>query len=427
MNMRPFGLALLLASSLAHAGGMQIPFQNASSLGIAFANTPFLTNQASATFYNPAALTTLKHRQLQIGANTAIPSITYSGQYTVNGSGITQTVKQAQGGYIGMIPNFYLAAPINQKVTAGIGLSSSYGLGLSFKPNTGMQYALKDDEIINVDLTPALGIKLAPKLSWGVGLDFQYLENTNSLDIGTVFFGKQIKLGESKDVLQGYALGFHTGLLYKLNSQNQLALTFHSDSTYHLTGYSAFTSTNSPSINPSYTNQNFSSVWHLPWWISAGFNHQFNAKINSYLKLQYTGWKTLKQIIVKNTAGPLNITIPQVITPLNLSNSWTVVLGTSYQLNPKSLLQFGLAWDQGASDPTYRQIWLPDNDHYSVAIGWRYQLRHNTLINVGYDFAYMSPASVKNPVPKSGENPMQSNGVLKSTSSVIGFELTHNF
>ena len=194
-----------------------------------------------------------------------------------------------------------------------------------------------------------------------------------------------------------------------------------------MTGYSQFDFV-VPGTSP-IRNNNFSSTWDLPWWISTGFAHQFNHHWQGIVKVQYTGWRVLRDMVVNHPAIPsLGPPAPTSITnELNLSNSWTCVLGSTYRLNSRWLFQFGLAWDQGASHPRYRQIWLPDNDHYSAAIGAKYQLTPKTIVNIGYDFAYMAPARIKNPPPKSGHVPIQTDGVLNSTSSVIGFEVTSTF
>ena len=54
------------------------------------------------------------------------------------------------------------------------------------------------------------------------------------------------------------------------------------------------------------------------------------------------------------------------------------------QYNEKLQLKFGVAYDEGAANDTYRTAGIPDASRYWASVGASYQATKQTTINAGF-------------------------------------------
>src|SRR5262249_52131609 len=84
--------AVLLAPLVAHASGYAIYEQGAAALGMAGAYVAS-AHDATAEFYNPAALTRLEGKQLSVGASWLNTHTSFAGEPEFPGFGVTEAMK----------------------------------------------------------------------------------------------------------------------------------------------------------------------------------------------------------------------------------------------------------------------------------------------------------------------------------------------
>ena len=161
-------LAGALASATSgHAAGYGIYEQGAAVLGMAGAGTAGVSD-ASAVFYNPAALTRLEGKQqFYIGGTVLATNTSFAGVNPYPGFGVTEEMKR---GFF-PLPAIYYAHRFGERGAAGLGFNAPFGLGVEWKdPDhfTGRYIVTKADL-----LAPNLGLSAAyavnPMLSVAAG------------------------------------------------------------------------------------------------------------------------------------------------------------------------------------------------------------------------------------------------------------------
>ena len=125
---RALAVAALLAPAASHAAGYSIYEQGAAALGMAGAYVAS-AHDASAQFYNPAALTRLEGKQLQLGGTWLTTRTSFAGVGPYPGFGVSEEMK---GGSF-FPPTAYWTNHLNSQWAYGVGINSPFGLGIEWK------------------------------------------------------------------------------------------------------------------------------------------------------------------------------------------------------------------------------------------------------------------------------------------------------
>jgi long-subunit fatty acid transport protein len=137
MNLHRTALAAALAAAiltpcLARGAGYGIYEQGAAVLGMAGAGTVSV-HDASADFYNPAAMVALEGQQVYFGGTWLSTHVSFAGIDPYPGFGTTEKMKT--GAFFP--PEFYCTRHFGAKWAGGIGVNAPFGLGVDWEnPDT---------------------------------------------------------------------------------------------------------------------------------------------------------------------------------------------------------------------------------------------------------------------------------------------------
>lgn len=177
----------LILPVMAHAAGSDLPTISTSNQGTANANAAEAAD-ASVIFYNPAGMALLKGRQFSSSislvalagkvSNTGTTRSENIGAAPNTGPLMTNTsVPQPAVGPAGtFLPGllaagaFFASAPVNDTVTAGIGVFSTGGGITSYKQDWFGQYFGNKAQILTLNINPSLAVRLDEKNSIGLGV-----------------------------------------------------------------------------------------------------------------------------------------------------------------------------------------------------------------------------------------------------------------
>jgi len=151
----------------AGAAGYGIYEQGAAVLGMAGAGTASVTD-ASALFYNPAALTRLEGKQqIYVGGSLLTPSTSFAGVDPYPGFGVSEEMERQ----LFPLPAIYYASRLGDRWAAGLGLNAPFGLGVEWEdPDqfTGRHIVTKADlTAVNFGFSAAYAIN--PMVSVALG------------------------------------------------------------------------------------------------------------------------------------------------------------------------------------------------------------------------------------------------------------------
>lgn len=407
---------LSLHNANSFASGFMLPFSNAAASGDAYAGAGVMSDDPSSAYSNPAALTLVKHKEINIGAVGVDADMRYSGSLTVYNpfsppplqpipaSGNGTTVNNVKGGRLGVIPNAFFARPLTQRLFFGFGITMPYGLGINYGDVKPISYAVDHSNIYDIDLVPAFGYKISKKWAVGAGLDMQYFHLDETTEM-PVFNGTY-----SSDI-DDYELSWHAGILFMPSTHYRIGLNFKSPQDFHLTGTDKVSIPNGGEE----TGHTLECDWHLPWVISLYASAALNSEWTLLSKVAYSGWDRFKNITYKNQTVP--IYGPQTYTaPQHFKNSWDFSLGANYKINSHWLLRMGAGYSESPTDPTDQELWMILNDTFSAATGVQYTISKNCAVDVDYTHTWMKKINFNNPAPKQGDVPVQSIG--QGTNSV---------
>lgn len=351
----------LSLSSAATAAAFQLLEQNASGLGVAYAGSAAVAENASTVFFNPAGLAQLSGIQLSAGVTGVGPSYRFqnqgsSGALLGNGNG-------GDAGGWHAVPNLYLAGRVSPDISLGLGISSPFGLATSYDADwVGRTQAIKS-EIRTVNVNPSLAYRVNERWSLGVGINYQTLnaEMTSYTPAGLY----RVKGDDA-------AWGWNAGVLLNLSPAMRLGLSYRSAVDYRLSGSRSIgANSQAATADIKLPDSMVFSVWQ-----------QLSDRWEAMGDLSYTRWSTLDKLQIVGGFGT-------DVEPFNYKNAWRVAWGAAYKANDAVKLKFGLAYDRTPVQENSRSARVPDNDRMWFSLGGQWAPRNYGVFDIGYSYLYV--------------------------------------
>jgi long-chain fatty acid transport protein len=165
---RPLCLIITVCSLLPRAllaNGFYVPVQapEATGRGNAWLAT---ADSSAAVYYNAAGLTQLQAPDVSIGAYSVrlgIDAETASGDYSNNASW-------------SLLPQIYAAVPINERLVAGFGINTPFGLSTDWGASTPFSPLAIETELNYVTGWAVAGYKVTDEISIGGGFGLHYAD-----------------------------------------------------------------------------------------------------------------------------------------------------------------------------------------------------------------------------------------------------------
>ena len=276
--------ALLLFSSSALAitpvlgNGFYIPVQapEATAKGNAWLAT---ANSAAAVYYNAAGLTQLDSPEVILGAYSVMLGIeadTTAGNHYENDSGWA------------LLPQIYAGVPINDKLVAGFGINTPFGLGTDWGSATRFRQIATETELKYVTGWAVLGYKLSDTLSIGGGLGVSHADAM--LRQGITFGGTDIFEFRGTDE----SLSWTLSTLWKPTEQHSFGLVYRSKTDFKLDGEAEVIGTGS---------QDAKLDFMTPSTFGGGYAYTPCKEWSFEANIEWVNWDELNSLNLTTTAG----------------------------------------------------------------------------------------------------------------------------
>lgn len=452
---------LALGTTQAFGTGFQLNEQSASSLGNALAGGAAFTDDISAMWWNPAALSQFPKMQAVGALHIIVPSIKFR-----NNSSLPATNQPlgGDGGDIGgfnFVPNTYVSLPINQQLTFGLGITVPFGLTTEYDDGWLGRYQALKSQIQTINVNPALSWKVSPQFSVGVGVNYQYLKATltNSVNYSgalltaaagagitpgsptfNAIFGATTGLDSKATVkAEDGAWGWNIGLAWDATPQLRLGASYRSELKYDVTGNINFENptvvlppTTPPALagtiaalsagvnSQALYGRGVASDITLPEMANFSARFQLNPQWEIMGDIQYTGWSSIPELRFNASSPPALPT-----TPLAWDDTWKFAVGASYRPNDKWKVRFGAAFDQTpvTNDPTAR---LPDSDRWWLAVGGEYKWNANMKFDAGLVYIFADSPSFNQNQGSTAANGLI-NGSYDASVVIFSLQATYTF
>jgi long-chain fatty acid transport protein len=381
--------SLIKPNQEAFAGGYMIPHQTARGLGLSNAMTAGV-NDASAVYYNPAALS-------QVQGDNLLLSGTYVNlQNSVENSGRKSTNKHDDNFLASFFANYHIPG---SDLTLGIGTYTPFGLATTYDSDAFTRFAAINTELKTIYVTPALSWNPSNYFSLGAGLSFVHASGvfSRALCLDPISGCTQplglegtVRITDTADAF-AYNLGFLVkpmdNLKFGFSYRSRVDLRF--DNADAKFGGAFSTPTVKAHVSP----------LPLPPVIDAGLFWQITPDWGAEFVYEYTRWSEFKNFTATFSPTtiflPLGAPIPGFQLPQDWKNTSTLRLGGYYALSKNWELRGGLAVEQTPIPNKTLNPAIPDADKLTLNAGVGYKWEKFS-VDLGYMAVFYKTRRVTN-------------------------------
>ena len=336
--------------------GFYVPVQapEATGRGNAWLAT---ADSAAAVYYNAAGLTQLQETDVSVGAyavRLGIQAQTASGEYSNNASWT-------------LLPQIYAAVPINERLVAGFGLNTPFGLSTDWGNHTQFRQIATETQLTYLSGWAVAGYKLTDTLSIGGGLGLSYADAR---------LRQGISAAPSNDFFEfegnGEALSWTVSARWQPAQEHAFGVVYRSESKFTLDG--DVRNTYAPAT------ANGSLNFLTPATLGAGYAYHPCDEWTLEANIEWVNWNELNTLGLTTAAGTMAVPFnwkSNFIYSLGatrfLDNGWNVSAGYNYIENSQPDATF----NPGISDAN--RHWL------SAGVGRKWE---TVKLNFAYQFAF---------------------------------------
>lgn len=412
---KPFICTVLLSTLLstglnAQAAGLKVNIVSASALGNANAGRGAMAEDASVVYYNPAAMTEFDKKTVSGGLFFASIKGQLSNINVTNQSGDALVVGQGYddgGDFVPdpIAPFVYYIHPINDNLSAGVGLFPSFGTHTRYSRKAVVGEFATATKLQAIDIQPAIAYQINDQLSIGAGIDVLLVSGELSKQSQSTTNGQGFK---ARVVVKGddQAVGFNLSTLWKPLATTRVGVSYHSATDVELKGEGDFI-----------TNQN--GVWtlggkekgsvpiNLPQSLDVNVDHAVNDKLSLQASALWMDWSVFEKLdVVGSPGGEISEAVDS--TPgfkeenliarvyTNWVDTVTVSAGGTYQINDKLKARAGYMFDPDTAQSGSPAITrVPSADKHWLTAGATYEQSEKLSIDVGAGYILPVKANIK--------------------------------
>ena len=215
-------LFFLGTGPLSHGAGFLIYEHGAAAMAMGGAFVA-VANNPTAIFHNPAGIAWLEGTHISFGTTLIRGQNSLSLPYWPD-----PTYQNVDGESQWFYPSsFYISHRINDRIAAGFGFFSPYGLGTKWPKDYPLKYIAYSDDMATFFFNPTLAYKVNENFSVGFGVSYIYStlsfklfeHEDNIVDLGSLI-GLPVPVWASVDIpvsleANGSGWGLNAGALYK--------------------------------------------------------------------------------------------------------------------------------------------------------------------------------------------------------------------
>ncbi len=410
--MRFFGaLSLTLLSWQLHAEGYQVNLQGQKNTAMGHTGTA-LTNGASSIHFNPGALIMMPSNfDFSLGSSGVISQV----RFDKKGTDYSAETNNPMGTPL----YFYAASKINDKLAAGISLTTPYGNSLEWDSNWDGRYLIQDISMKSFFIQPTLSYKLTDKLGIGAGA---------MIVIGSVDLNKALPIQstdaqtgnsvEASTNLSGSAssVGFNVGAFYQASEALSIGLDYRSKVVMSMDGGDAYFNNIPSALSATYYDTKFNAELPLPANLTLGIAYKCNSKLTLAADFQYVFWSAYDELVFEFDAE----TIPTSVNQRDYHNTMIYRLGAEYAVSAKFEIMAGAYYDQTPIEDNLLNPETPGMNKVGLSCGFRFKPSDRFSIDA-------SMLYIKGLEREAGYEPEQFYGTYNSQAFIPGIGLNYTF
>lgn len=379
--MKSIRLSLLAATTLSSLFIGQTAFSAAFQLyelgtpiiGTAAVGQAVVTDDASASYFNPAGMSQLTNSHFMLGSQAILPYMNFSinkHQTTISGD---------NGGNAGSLTpglNLYYAQALSPCWRLGISFTSPYGGLLNYDNGWVGRYNTQNLQLIVLDLNPVISYKINDNFSIGGGVVVEYASLYQTLALPF----RRDDDGQANIKVDNTSPGINLGVLFTPACGTKVGLTYRTQIKHKLRGKTTFLRIG---VTPA-TSTQITIPANLMFSVAKEITYQ----LTLLGELGWTNWSSMK-------SNTINIARFSPSTILNWKNTYRIGVASQYIMNPTLLLQAGISYDSSPTKVTRRTPNLPADKQLRIGAGFIYAICQAARIGFSYEYANYGKAAMK--------------------------------
>jgi len=419
-------LLFVLFSSSIYAGGFQINEHSARAMAMGGAFTA-IGGDASAIYFNNAAIANLSGLNVVVGSTMIAPSSTFTGA----ASGFENKLSSQT-----FYPSHaYITYSLHDNLVVGLGFNTPFGLGTKWDDNWEGRYNWVKADVKTYSFLPTVAYRVLPNLSVGVSVQYNLGSVTLAKKAPVVLaipavtnFGDAYITLDAKD---NQAFGVNLGILWNATEQLDLGLSYRSAVTYNFEGTASSDLPSSLSVLPAssqaavkagYPHGDIAGDLVTPKQLQVGAAYKVSPKLQLAADFQYIGWASYDRLVFTfKSMGSSSTTVR------DYKNTFIGRVGGEYKASDALALRAGVLYDKNPVKDEYVDASLPDADRIGLTLGFGYKITKNIAVDLGYMFLSFSDRTVTTSTVV--ENPLtgtKMNGTYKSSANLVSFSVAYS-
>jgi len=321
--------------------------------------------QPSVIYNNAAAMTGLEGTQFEAGLSLINPNVTVA---TMVAPGVTVEEDLESNWYTP--PHAYMTYQMNDKVWAGLGVFTRYGLGVEYDDDWAGRYNCQEATIQSIDINPSIAVKVMDKLSLAAGIRAEWFdfELYKAVPTGEAFVDPDLQLHLAGD---DWGLGYNLGAYYEATEWLSLGLSYDSEIDQEIDGdYTV----RSP-LGVAASGSGGGDVT-TPGILRFGASAKATEKLTVNAGIVYTMWSSYDELAIAFNP-PLMASdgtlIPVSVTEKDWDDVLRYQLGVEYMLDESWALRAGYVYDETPVPDEHVDYIVPANDRHLIGLGVGYQ------------------------------------------------------
>ena len=350
---------------MVHADGFRSPTLGSQGLGASGARFAYI-DDASSIAHNPANLVELKEWEA-----SAEPTIVHHRVEYESGGARAHTIDPWK-----ILPHLFVGGPVNDRVSAGLGVTVPYGLSVKWNDDGAFRYTAPHYvDLKTFNFNPTLAFRICDTVQFGVGVDVMW----SQVDLRQFYPWAAVVMAPVPDGelrAQGTGVGYsgNAALTWKPTDRQRAAVTFRAPMDV---GYNGdFTASNNPLADGTTTRADFATKIRFPAIIGVGYGFQVTDTVRVEANAEWLQFSRFEELRLETPAS-----LPGVdkVVPQKWRDTFTFGVGGDWRFAEGWVARLSYQHFQTpVPDRTFSPT-IPDASQNVVTIGVGYRFGRHRL------------------------------------------------
>jgi len=314
----------------------------------------------SVLYNNAAAMTELEGTQVEAGATFIRPHVTV---VTLTPAGAVDNKAESRWW---TPPHAYVTHQVNDKIWAGLGVFSRFGLGVDHDDDWLGRYNCQEATIQSIDVNPSVAFKVMDTLSLAAGLRAEWFEFAlDQVPTGTPFVDPDLQFHMKGD---SWGIGYNLGAFFQASEWLAFGLASYEsevdqevEGTYHVSH-----------PNPAVASGDGEGDVTTPSILRFGASAKATDKLTVNAGLVYTMWSSYEDLTIDFNPALLGA-VPRSSKVKDWDDAFRYQIGAEYALDETWALRAGYIYDETPIPDAHVDYIVPANDRnlFSLGVGYK--------------------------------------------------------